>query len=552
MFSDLGRSTYEQDAHKIRPLVMERRQLTKGIAVGAVTVYINSLPRNVLGNQGYIVIDAYTSQCEVRKFTVRAGKALTVDALTYAHNKHDEVIFIDSCVLNPMWFGARGNGGADDTADLQSMIDQVPSTGGKIYGDGKYKITSTLNMKSHLRLEGPIGSYSGTATIDRGFKLVWAGSANGTMIKYNNCKYCELQGINFDGGGSAGVTAIVIDGTAPVYNYDFKNFNIQNCGTGIALSTSGTINRQVSDISFRNFEIANLGTAGKGIYTYSQNVDNILIEEGRFYNLRYGVYLDRGGFMKIAHCTAGFDTINGDFIYASIHDTLLLEGNQAESGTGYWMIIPSSSPANLNDPIVMINNITNLPIDIQKDRPVISIGNRYNSPFTLSGDSVKVHSIGDIFTGTADFLLTGVNPAVERNMAFADNYIGVDSYVKTVSGEIRPALSLSAWVTSGTPTATFGLLPEHCYVAGAHMNVTQAFNASGTNLISVGWDGTADAYAQDVDVSTTGIKSLLAGAWIGYQYYITTARAYYTYTGTAPTTGKAMVILDVMPGKEQP
>lgn len=567
MFSDLGRSTFEQDAHKIRPLVMERRQLTKGIAAGATTVYINSLPRNVLDNQGYIVIDAYTSKCELRRFT-RDGKVLTVDALTYAHNKHDEVIFLDACVLSPLWFGARGNGTTDDTDMLQATIDALPTTGGAVYGDGIFKITDTINMKSRTRLEGPVGGYPSANTGTReGFKLAWAGANNGTMLSYVGCQFCELQGVNLSGGlddGITGVTAILIDSVnnPNAYGYDFRNFGISECHTGIKLNTSGTSDYQSSEISLRNFDISDLDlTSGYGIYTNSRNVSSLLIEEGRFMNMRYCMYFARIGFANIVNCIGGFMTERGDFITAISHDNIKIDQCQAEglgSGTaGYFLHIPSSAAASTLEPIVMISSITDLETVIAKDRNIVTIANHFNRDFTLSGDSARVISMGDLFSGSYDFKLTGVNPAIDRTMCFngATNYIGIDHYVQTISGKIREKQTVQAWVTHETQTATLGLVPSNVVFIGARIEVTEAWNSDGADEISIGVDAAHTYFVNAVDVATTGTKTATLNALFsgsGFEASATTVVAYYVNGGSEPSTGRAIVTIEYIQVDDEP
>ena len=50
-------------------------------------------------------------------------------------------------------YGAQGKGQSDDTSAIQDAINAVPSSGGIVYGDGRFKITSTITMKQKATLD---------------------------------------------------------------------------------------------------------------------------------------------------------------------------------------------------------------------------------------------------------------------------------------------------------------------------------------------------------------------------------------------------------------
>jgi len=104
---------------------------------------------------------------------------------------------------------------------------------------------------------------------------------------------------------------------------------------------------------------------------------------------------------------------------------------------------------------------------------------------------------------------------------------------------------LQSWVTSGTQNPTLGVLQAGSYVKEAFLHVTEAFNSSGTDNISVGYDADTDAFVTNVDVSTTGVKSLTLGALNGYNGTARKVEAYYVNGGTEPSAGKALVILEI-------
>lgn len=463
-------------------------------------------------------------------------------------------------------YGAIGDGVADDTVAIQAAVDDTPATGGIISGNGLYKITDTINMKSRTRLEGPVGGYPGNNTsFPEGFKLAWAGANNGTMLSYVGCQFCELQGVNFSGGlddGITGATAILIDSVnSPAsYGFDFRNFGISECKYGVKINTGGANDYQTSDISLRNFDISDLDlTSGYGIYTNSRNVSNLLIEEGRFLNMRYCMYFERVGFTNIVSCTGGFMSQRGDFITLVSHDNIKIEQCQAEEAGaygGYYLYIPASAAASAVEPILLINSIADLETVIAKDRNIVSICNHFNRDFTLSGDSVKVMSYGDIFTSTYDFKLTGPNPAVDRTIGFnSTNYIGIDHYTQTVSGKIREKQTIQTWVTHETQSATLGLVPSNVVFIGARIEVTEAWNSDGTDTISVGLAAAHTYFVNAVDVTTIGTKTATMNALFsgsGFEASATTVVAYYENGGTEPTTGRAIVTIEYILVDDEP
>ncbi len=103
---------------------------------------------------------------------------------------------------------------------------------------------------------------------------------------------------------------------------------------------------------------------------------------------------------------------------------------------------------------------------------------------------------------------------------------------------------LVAWVADDKQTASMGKLPANSVVTTVRIQVTEAFNGSGTDLISVGYSGSATAFATTTDVSTTGIKSPTLGSSAGFNATARDVEAYYTNGGGEPTLGKALVILE--------
>lgn len=111
---------------------------------------------------------------------------------------------------------------------------------------------------------------------------------------------------------------------------------------------------------------------------------------------------------------------------------------------------------------------------------------------------------------------------------------------------------MTAWVTKNSQNPALGILQPNTYFVRAHVHVTEAFNSDGSDTLTVGYDTDSDAFITSVDVSTTGIKSVTLGALAGYNSTARKVEAYYVNGGSEPTTGKALVILELFSTPTQP
>lgn len=108
----------------------------------------------------------------------------------------------------------------------------------------------------------------------------------------------------------------------------------------------------------------------------------------------------------------------------------------------------------------------------------------------------------------------------------------------------QPLESLQNWVSDDNQNPSLGTLPAYSVVTNVRIQVTESFNSSGTDTISVGYDAATTAFATATDVSTGGIKSPTLGALAGYNGTARDVEAYYVAGGGAPTTGRALVIVE--------
>jgi hypothetical protein len=97
-------------------------------------------------------------------------------------------------------------------------------------------------------------------------------------------------------------------------------------------------------------------------------------------------------------------------------------------------------------------------------------------------------------------------------------------------------------------TVTIGTIPANAQIVDIFIDVTTAFDAAGTDLVTVGKTGSAAAYvaatsvatAGRASVATTGVYSAWANVGTSDVDYATLT---YAYTSTAPTAGAGRVTI---------
>lgn len=103
---------------------------------------------------------------------------------------------------------------------------------------------------------------------------------------------------------------------------------------------------------------------------------------------------------------------------------------------------------------------------------------------------------------------------------------------------------IHGWIADSRQTVTLGTLPENAYIVRAHCHVTEAFDSGGTDTLTIGWDSDPDAITTSIDVSTTGQKICPFGVGAGFNSDSREVKGFYTAGGSAPTTGKALLVIE--------
>lgn len=130
----------------------------------------------------------------------------------------------------------------------------------------------------------------------------------------------------------------------------------------------------------------------------------------------------------------------------------------------------------------------------------------------------------------------------------------MNSYVPVI-GNSNPAVGTGSLTSAvycqratlaytDTAAKTLFTIPDGAVIVGWVLSVTTLFNSDGTDLVDIGVTGTAEKFAADVDVSSTGLKSTgIVAAQVGaVQSGAQVVKGIYTNGGSAASTG-AMTIL---------
>lgn len=101
----------------------------------------------------------------------------------------------------------------------------------------------------------------------------------------------------------------------------------------------------------------------------------------------------------------------------------------------------------------------------------------------------------------------------------------------------------------GDTTATLlGQLPPNAYISEIRVLVTQNFDAGSTDVIDIGTSSSANRYANDIDVSSTGVATVTHTAFVGAVESVsdpTEIYAIYVPSGSAVTQGQCKVIISI-------
>lgn len=118
----------------------------------------------------------------------------------------------------------------------------------------------------------------------------------------------------------------------------------------------------------------------------------------------------------------------------------------------------------------------------------------------------------------------------------------------TVTGFVNPqtplpgALELSAFVDFSSTDVRLGPVPPNSYIVGYRIQTFTPFNAGTTNQISIGTPGNHTLFVAATTVGAPAIVSVTP-AFTGWSNVLQDVHAFYTQSGAAATSGRALVTI---------
>lgn len=147
-------------------LVMLETFLSSAASAGATSVSVQTVPSNFVARSGYIVIQPYSTNCEIRQISSISGTTINItgDAaypLDYAHEINTPVLWIPGGTGIPWtWFGGRPNStAADDVAVNVTAFNRLSTNLYKLTLRGPAEIivpAGTFYVDKELKLERDI------------------------------------------------------------------------------------------------------------------------------------------------------------------------------------------------------------------------------------------------------------------------------------------------------------------------------------------------------------------------------------------------------------
>jgi hypothetical protein len=403
-------------------------------------------------------------------------------------------------------------GTTDMTSGIQAALDVAGvSRAGRtaFLPAGIYKITSTLDVRSHTQLEGSYGETTlggGGTLVDSGTKLVWAGTTNSTMLRAFNTRLFRLDGIVLDANSVAGTTCILLDSNnnPSGSQNEFHRFSLRSFAVGVQWGTSGIAGGAYANdgTRFSTFTMWSQVTGSKGFVVNSGNAGQMsTIESGGIQVDDIGLDIRVANILQIRRVFGGW-ALKTAFIRSSVGIDILIEGCSSEgwgaSGSQrasdskfLWVIAPAETYPMIEAPITMINNQINNPIRVDTTCRIVSLGDAWGYCLDAANHTTSIAAVGT-FTAGKSYVLAlnnGVNPASINLTTNEPAHGWIDgAYVDLTRldpgfGWITPAFNAANFSAGGSMiwTVDAGDVETYAYIV-ANRTMTLAFKINTSSI----------------------------------------------------------------------
>lgn len=301
--------------------------LDKSSIVGATVVTTRAVrDENQMDLDVYLVIDVYSSDCEVRKVTGVDDRNYTLEsALSNAHVAGAPVLVLESLDLNVKYFGAVGDGVTDDSTAIQAALDAAE--GGILRcPPHTFAVETKLVLPQPIHLLcSPSTWFKATASMTTVFEMDTLNynvqavniqnlkidandlATNGIVLfKLSLYRYTAVDGIYVKDAVSAGIVLQACQGGT------FKSMQVESSGRGIDILGCN---------SARFIGISAYGNTGDGITVGTYDSDTF---KGPC--TIYGAHSENNGGNGIVVSATVLVSILGGYIEGSGEDGIQLNG----------------------------------------------------------------------------------------------------------------------------------------------------------------------------------------------------------------------------------
>jgi len=442
-------------------------------------------------------------------------------------------------VIRPQWFGALGNGTADDTSAIQAAMDVFATSdrrGGTVYfSHGLYRVDGSLSPKSeniHLVSDGKRNPQAALSESDIDVPATLYKTGTGPLIKIDTQYRCNgfcTHGITLLGAevDKANITGIqwFINGASFRRDFIFEETTVTRFQdafevhrvSGAAEGAVGVIrillcsivrntyifrhsgtSSQVNGFVFEKNDAGNNGyTTGGGIY--GLRAQNITIADNILEGQRDALYIT-GAYRSIRIQNNYFEANVGDFC---------IHLNQCQAG----MVGPNMYNSITSDYKVKLTKCIGISVlDPAWQHGSILCNNRQNDTNQFPGSEMEITAPSGVVTRWLQ-----VDKANDAKMTFRDGFIsstdhGSESRSQWIDG--RPILvGYSGLVSGDLITKTFALTAS----AGDFLSVSYPFKLEDpTDGIYVGMrvNGSGDAGKGSWDGPFEGSNRSPTGEWL--------------------------------------
>lgn len=363
----------------------------------------NRLPAGLIGYLGWVLIDPFGINAELRKAESFSGNVLSwTTGLSYSHSLNAPILFLSEAAANVKFWGAVGNGSIGDLTALNRAMAQLGVIGGGLYyvpGNNQFLVSGSIDLVDNIRFRG-----------DGFTSEIYNPSYNGPAIHADALAKVDIEGIHVNGGSATGGSdhgGIRVDNCSDVRVVRNSVRNFEHVGINIRGSGSGTGNRRiiVTDNHVRS-------NAGNGIWAFRAN--QYLSIEGNVChgNGASGISLDDSSISTAAEANS-YAAIVGNICYDNTDRGITLEGAQGVAVVGNTVTgngVNSYFGATQNGDGIALQNIQNeIPcrrnliannvIGENRNRGILLNGARFNK---ISGNLLYNNNLGG---GTAQAVI---------------------------------------------------------------------------------------------------------------------------------------------------